>query len=63
MKQALEDSSYLLRERKTAPFSSLGLWRLKNIRRKEQVLSEPLITGECVIIYANLSSLLWSVMV
>ncbi|XP_021912279.1 sister chromatid cohesion 1 protein 3 isoform X1 [Carica papaya] len=45
MKQALEDSSYLLRERKTAPFSSLGLWRLKNIRRKEQVLSEPLITG------------------
>lgn len=45
MKKALENSKDLLRKRRNIPCSALGIWKLKNGLRKEQVLFQPSITG------------------
>ncbi|PON41418.1 Rad21/Rec8-like protein [Trema orientale] len=47
MKKALEDPSNLVRKRRNIPSSALGIWKLKNNLRKEQVFMEPTITGLC----------------
>lgn len=46
MKKALEDSSDLLRKKRNVPINNLGVWKLNNMVRKEQVFHEPLLTGE-----------------
>ena len=46
MKTALEDSSDLIRQKRMRSSSSLGIWRLNNSLRKDQIFYEPLITGE-----------------
>ncbi|GAY37043.1 hypothetical protein CUMW_026210 [Citrus unshiu] len=48
MKKALEDSSDLLRKKRNVPINNLGVWKLNNRVRKEQVFHEPLLTGSCV---------------
>ncbi|KAH9710271.1 Sister chromatid cohesion 1 protein 3 [Citrus sinensis] len=48
MKKALEDSSDLLRKKRNVPINNLGVWKLNNMVRKEQVFHEPLLTGSCV---------------
>ncbi|CAA7035216.1 unnamed protein product [Microthlaspi erraticum] len=45
MKIRLEDASDLLRKRKKLPLSRVGLWRLNNQSKKDQIFSEPLFTG------------------
>ncbi|XP_038881441.1 sister chromatid cohesion 1 protein 3 isoform X2 [Benincasa hispida] len=47
MKEALEDSSDLLRERRNIPSSSLEIWKLNNKLKKENVFYHPSITGLC----------------
>ncbi|KAJ8899220.1 hypothetical protein K2173_012396 [Erythroxylum novogranatense] len=47
MKTALEGCHDLLRKRRETPSSALGVWKLKNNLRKEQVFLQPLITGLC----------------
>ncbi|KAK9285413.1 hypothetical protein L1049_020142 [Liquidambar formosana] len=47
MKKALEDSHDLLRKRRNIPCSILGVWKLKNRLRKEQMFLESSITGLC----------------
>ncbi|XP_015571019.1 sister chromatid cohesion 1 protein 3 [Ricinus communis] len=47
MKKALENSKDILRKRREIPSTALGIWKLRNSLRKEQVLSEPLLTGSC----------------
>ncbi|GMH04449.1 hypothetical protein Nepgr_006288 [Nepenthes gracilis] len=47
MKKALEDCSDLVNKRRKLPCSALDLWRFNNIRRKEKMLQEPLISGLC----------------
>lgn len=56
MKKALEDSSDLLRKKRNMPGSDLGVWKLNNHVRKEQVFYEPLLTGELVFPFAILIS-------
>ncbi|KAK9288665.1 hypothetical protein L1049_017126 [Liquidambar formosana] len=46
MKKALEDSHDLLRKRRNIPCSILGVWKLKNRLRKEQMFLESSITEE-----------------
>ena len=46
MKKSLEDCSDLLRKKRDVPFSALGLWRLNNVRRKDQIFYEPSLTGK-----------------
>ncbi|GMY22338.1 sister chromatid cohesion 1 protein 3 [Fagus crenata] len=45
MKKSLEDCSDLLRKKRDVPFSALGVWRLNNVRRKDQIFYEPSLTG------------------
>uniref|UniRef100_A0A6N2MNS0 Rad21/Rec8-like protein N-terminal domain-containing protein n=1 Tax=Salix viminalis TaxID=40686 RepID=A0A6N2MNS0_SALVM len=44
MKTALEDSSDLIRQKRMKLSSTLGIWRLNNSLRKDQIFYEPLIT-------------------
>lgn len=46
MKKALEDPSDLLRKKRNMPINDLGVWKLNNRVRKEQVFHEPLVSGE-----------------
>ncbi|KAL9368153.1 hypothetical protein Peur_039352 [Populus x canadensis] len=46
MRRALEDPSDLMRKKRTRSSSMVGIWRLNNSLRKEQIFYEPLITGE-----------------
>ncbi|XP_040988628.1 sister chromatid cohesion 1 protein 3-like isoform X1 [Juglans microcarpa x Juglans regia] len=48
MKKSLEDSSDLLRKKRDAPCSTLGIWKLNNTLRKEQVFHQPSLTGLCL---------------
>lgn len=45
MKRRLEDASDTLRKRKKMPLSKVGLWRLHNQLKKDQIFNEPLFTG------------------
>ena len=56
MKRALEDCSDLVRKRRKIPCSALGVWKLNNNRRMEQVFNEPSLTGTFCLL--NLSSCL-----
>ncbi|KAH8520535.1 hypothetical protein H0E87_001831 [Populus deltoides] len=47
MRRALEDPSDLMRKKRTRSSSMVGIWRLNNSLRKEQIFYEPLITGSC----------------
>lgn len=47
MRRALEDPSDLMRQKRTRSSSMVGIWRLNNSLRKEQIFYEPLITGSC----------------
>ncbi|KAJ0038998.1 hypothetical protein Pint_24077 [Pistacia integerrima] len=47
MKKALEECSDLLRKKRNMPGSDLGVWKLNNHVRKEQVFHEPSLTGLC----------------
>lgn len=47
MRRALEDPSDLMRQKRTRSSSVVGIWRLNNSLRKEQIFYEPLITGSC----------------
>ncbi|XP_065871341.1 sister chromatid cohesion 1 protein 3 isoform X2 [Euphorbia lathyris] len=47
MKNALKNSSDVLRKRREIPSTALGIWKMRNALRKEQVFSEPLLTGSC----------------
>ncbi|KAJ6354084.1 hypothetical protein OIU76_003004 [Salix suchowensis] len=47
MKTALEDSSDLIRQKRMKSSSTVGIWRLNNSLRKDQIFYEPLITGSC----------------
>ncbi|KAK9272810.1 hypothetical protein L1049_003188 [Liquidambar formosana] len=47
MKKALEDSHDLLRKRRNIPCSLLGVWKLTNRLRKEQMFLESSMTGLC----------------
>ncbi|KAG2680097.1 hypothetical protein I3760_11G082500 [Carya illinoinensis] len=48
MKKSLEDSSDLLRKKRDVPCSALGIWKLNNTLRKEQVFHQPSLTGLCL---------------
>ncbi|WZZ17940.1 hypothetical protein YC2023_111029 [Brassica napus] len=45
MKERLEDPSDILRKRKKMPSSKLSMWRMNNQTKKDQIFSEPLLTG------------------
>ncbi|XP_050284015.1 sister chromatid cohesion 1 protein 3 [Quercus robur] len=45
MKKSLEDYSDLLRKKRDVPCSALGMWKLNNVRRKEQIFDQPSLTG------------------
>ncbi|KAE8702034.1 Cohesin subunit rad21, putative isoform 2 [Hibiscus syriacus] len=45
MKRALEDCSDIVRKRKKTPCSALGVWKLNNARKAEQMFNEPSLTG------------------
>ncbi|XP_010424617.1 PREDICTED: sister chromatid cohesion 1 protein 3-like [Camelina sativa] len=45
MKKRLEDPSNTVRKRKKLPSSRVGLWRLDNQSKKDQLFNEPLFTG------------------
>ncbi|XP_012065510.2 sister chromatid cohesion 1 protein 3 isoform X1 [Jatropha curcas] len=45
MKKALENSGDILRRRREIPSTALGIWKLNNKLRREQVLYEPSLTG------------------
>ncbi|KAF2319410.1 hypothetical protein GH714_015604 [Hevea brasiliensis] len=45
MKKALENSSDISRKRREIPSTALGIWKLNNTLRKEQVFYEPSLTG------------------
>ncbi|KAL5549731.1 hypothetical protein UlMin_004962 [Ulmus minor] len=47
MKKALEDPSDIKRKRRKIPCSTLGIWKLQNNLRKEQIFFQPSITGLC----------------
>jgi hypothetical protein len=53
MRRALEDPSDLMRQKRTRSSSMVGIWRLNNSLRKEQIFYEPLITGEGVLLQMN----------
>jgi len=46
MKKSLEDYSDLLRKKRDVPCSALGMWKLNNVRRKEQIFDQPSLTGK-----------------
>ncbi|XP_059431521.1 sister chromatid cohesion 1 protein 3 isoform X2 [Corylus avellana] len=48
MKKSLEDASDLLRKKRDAPCSALGVWKLNSILRKEQIFHQPSLTGLCM---------------
>ncbi|KAF5450927.1 hypothetical protein F2P56_031238 [Juglans regia] len=48
MKKSLEDSNDLLRKKRDAACSALGIWKLNNTLRKEQVFHQPSLTGLCL---------------
>lgn len=54
MKKSLEDSSDLLRKKRDVPCSALGIWKLNNTLRKEQVFHQPSLTGEWALLFADL---------
>ncbi|PRQ54495.1 putative rad21/Rec8-like protein [Rosa chinensis] len=43
----LKDASDIIRKRKKLPSSALGIWKLKNVLRKEQVFLQPSLTRLC----------------
>ncbi|CAF2112957.1 sister chromatid cohesion 1 protein 3 [Brassica napus] len=45
MRERLEDPSDTLRKRKKMPSSKLSMWRMNNQSKKDQIFSEPLLTG------------------
>ncbi|KAL2616660.1 hypothetical protein AAZV13_08G140500 [Glycine max] len=45
MRSALNNTRDILRKRRDVPSSSLGTWKLNNIRRKEHIFDQPLLTG------------------
>ncbi|CAH8390257.1 unnamed protein product [Eruca vesicaria subsp. sativa] len=45
MRERLEDPSDTLRKRKKMPSSNLNVWRMNNQSKKDQIFSEPLLTG------------------
>ncbi|CAN6898869.1 unnamed protein product [Brassica oleracea] len=45
MRERLEDPSDTLRKRKKLPSSKLSMWRMNNQSKKDQIFSEPLLTG------------------
>ncbi|GMI74120.1 SISTER CHROMATID COHESION 1 PROTEIN 3 [Hibiscus trionum] len=45
MKRALEDCSDLVRKRRKIPCTALGVWKLNNTRKAEQMFNEPSLTG------------------
>ncbi|WCJ18980.1 Double-strand-break repair protein rad21-like protein 1 [Euphorbia peplus] len=47
MKKALENTSDILRKRREIPSTSLGIWKMNNSLRKENIFSEPSLTGCC----------------
>lgn len=53
MKKSLEDASDLLRKKRDAPCSALGVWKLNSILRKEQIFHQPSLTGEWTFPFAN----------
>lgn len=46
MRERLEDPSDTLRKRKKMPSSKLSMWRMNNQSKKDQIFSEPLLTGK-----------------
>lgn len=55
LKNALNDSSNLVKKRKKLPCSALDMWRFMNRKKKENIFLEPLISGTCADLQ-NLSS-------
>ncbi|KAL0714811.1 hypothetical protein Bca4012_021790 [Brassica carinata] len=45
MRERLEDPSDTLRKRRKMPSSKLSMWRMNNQSKKDQIFSEPLLTG------------------
>ncbi|KAK7334781.1 hypothetical protein VNO80_26545 [Phaseolus coccineus] len=45
MRSALNNPRDIMRKRREAPSSSLGIWRVNNSRRKELIFGQPLLTG------------------
>ncbi|KAK8630350.1 hypothetical protein V6N13_079148 [Hibiscus sabdariffa] len=45
MKRGLEDCSDIVKKRKKIPCSALGVWKLNNSRKGEQMFNEPSLTG------------------
>ncbi|KAK8506491.1 hypothetical protein V6N12_034219 [Hibiscus sabdariffa] len=45
MKRGLEDCSDIVKKRKKVPCTALGVWKLNNSRKAEQMFNEPSLTG------------------
>ena len=48
MRSALNNPRDIMRKRREAPSSSLGIWKLNNSRRKEHIFYQPLLTGRLI---------------
>lgn len=46
MNKTIQDTSDLLRKRRNIPCSALGVWKLNNSLRKEQIFFQPSLSGE-----------------
>ncbi|KAJ4831956.1 hypothetical protein Tsubulata_018820 [Turnera subulata] len=58
MKKALDDCSDILRKRSNSPSSPLGIWKLTNHLRKEQIFYQPLLTGDWIFLFGCFVGLL-----
>ncbi|ONI20290.1 hypothetical protein PRUPE_2G007300 [Prunus persica] len=47
MNKTIQDTSDLLRKRRNIPCSALGVWKLNNSLRKEQIFFQPSLSGLC----------------